>query len=254
MLTFSKAQSLVFEASTLEGIHKGGVLSSCLGGVSPSFAEVVRGKTVSLVKHPRLQVSELELRVLDLLPEAWCGVVEDRRMAVNCYDLGEQPHGSTEKNTNLVCFHGGGVARKKKVGLFRSWMKLLEWLWAALDWVSTSRFKCVGLGLKPKQGNRAGTKAMVKYNTPGVGSSSVDFVPGFLGCFASSKPSFVLAQSEASSVAFPAVFEDFAIQQLGSSQRLVSPTNSRFSLSLSLSPPPPPRVARGAIFGAGTGK
>lgn len=41
MLTFSKAQSLVFEASTSEGIQKGGVLSSCLSGVSPSFVEVV---------------------------------------------------------------------------------------------------------------------------------------------------------------------------------------------------------------------
>jgi len=66
---------------------------------------------------------------LDLLPEAWCRVVEDGRMAVNCYDLEEQPHRSTEKNTNPVCFHGGGVARKKKkLGLFRSWKKLLEWL------------------------------------------------------------------------------------------------------------------------------
>jgi hypothetical protein len=28
----------VSEASTSEGLQKGGVLSSCLGGVSPSFA------------------------------------------------------------------------------------------------------------------------------------------------------------------------------------------------------------------------
>jgi hypothetical protein len=91
--------------------------------------EVVRGKAVSLVKHLGLWVSKLELRGLDLLPEAWCRVVEDGRMAVNCYDLEEQPHRSTEKNTNPVCFHGGGVARKKKkLGLFRSWKKLLEWL------------------------------------------------------------------------------------------------------------------------------
>jgi hypothetical protein len=46
MLTFlaSKTCSLVFEASTTEGIHKGGVSSSRLGGVSPSLAEVARGK------------------------------------------------------------------------------------------------------------------------------------------------------------------------------------------------------------------
>jgi hypothetical protein len=131
---------LVSEASTSEGIQKGGVLSSCLGGVSPSFAEVVQGKTVSLVKHLGLQVSELELCGLDLLPEAWCRVVEDGRMAVNCYDLKEQP----------TCFHGGGVANKKKLGLYCSWKKLLEWLWATLDRVSTFGFKCAGLGLKPK--------------------------------------------------------------------------------------------------------
>jgi hypothetical protein len=180
MLTFSKAQSLVFEASTLEGIHKGGVLSSCLGGVSPSFAEVVRGKTVSLVKHPRLQVSELELRVLDLLPEAWCGVVEDRRMAVNCYDLEEQLHESTEKGL-LGC---GMARKKKKLGFYHSWKKLLEWLWAALNRVSTSGFQCARLGLKPKRGNRAGTKAMVKNNSAGIRSSSLDSDPGFLGCSA----------------------------------------------------------------------
>jgi hypothetical protein len=33
---------------------------------------------------------------------------------VNCYDLEEQPHGSTEKNSNPVCFHGAGEARKKE--------------------------------------------------------------------------------------------------------------------------------------------
>jgi hypothetical protein len=114
----------------LEGIQKGFFLSNRLGGgVSPCLVEVVRGKAVSLVKHLGLWVSKLELRGLDLLPEAWCRVVEDGRMAVNCYDLEEQPHRSTEKNTNPVCFHGGGVARKKKkLGLFRSWKKLLEWL------------------------------------------------------------------------------------------------------------------------------
>jgi len=61
-------------------------------------------------------------------------VVEDERMAVNCYALEEQLHGSTEKNANPVYFHGGGEARKKKkLGLSHSWKKLLEWLWATLD-------------------------------------------------------------------------------------------------------------------------
>jgi hypothetical protein len=74
MLTFlgSKAWLLVSEASTLEGIQKGGVSSNRLGGVSPSFAEVVWGETVFHVKHPRLRGSELELRGLDLLPKVWC--------------------------------------------------------------------------------------------------------------------------------------------------------------------------------------
>jgi hypothetical protein len=99
---------------------------------------------------------------LDLLPVAWCRVVEDWRMAVNYYDLEEQPHGLLEKNKNPVCFHGGGVARKKmKLGLYRLWKKLLEWLWAALDRVSTFGFKCVGLSLKPKRGNRAGTYVLI---------------------------------------------------------------------------------------------
>jgi hypothetical protein len=52
MLNFlgSKARTLVSEASTSEGIQKGGVSSSHLGGASPSFAEVVRGEVVSHVK------------------------------------------------------------------------------------------------------------------------------------------------------------------------------------------------------------
>lgn len=74
MLTFlePKAWSLVFEASSLEGIQKVGVSSSRLGGVSPSFAEVVWGEAVFHVKHPGLWGSELELRGLHLLPEVWC--------------------------------------------------------------------------------------------------------------------------------------------------------------------------------------
>jgi len=73
MLTFlrSKAPSLVYEEPTSKGIQKAGVSSSRLGGVYPSFVEVVKGEAVFHVKHPRLRVSELELRGLDLFPEAW---------------------------------------------------------------------------------------------------------------------------------------------------------------------------------------
>jgi hypothetical protein len=92
---------------------------------------VVRGE-VSLVKHPRLRVSELELRGLDLLPKAWCRVAEDGRLAVNCYALEEQPPRSTKKKRNQVCFHGSGKA-KKKLALSRSWKKLLEWLWTGFQ-------------------------------------------------------------------------------------------------------------------------
>jgi hypothetical protein len=46
MRTFlgAKAWLLVSETSTSEEIQKGGVSSSRLGGVSPSFADVVRGE------------------------------------------------------------------------------------------------------------------------------------------------------------------------------------------------------------------
>jgi hypothetical protein len=62
--------------------------------------------------------------------------------------------GGVVKNTNPVYFLDRGEARKKKkLGLYRSWKELLEWLWAALDWVSASGFQCARLGLKPKWGN-----------------------------------------------------------------------------------------------------
>jgi len=59
MLTFlrSKAWLLVSEAPTSGGIHEG-VSSSRLGGVSPSFVEVVRWEAVFPVKHHGLRVSE----------------------------------------------------------------------------------------------------------------------------------------------------------------------------------------------------
>lgn len=81
-----------------------------------------------------------------------------------------------------VCFLGDGEARKKKkVGHFRSWKKLLEWLWVALDQVLASRFKWAGLGLKPKHGNRAGYKAFVTKFSAGLGSSLVATDLYFLG-------------------------------------------------------------------------
>jgi len=135
------------------------------------FAEVVRGEAGSLVKHPGLRALELERGDLDLFPEAWCRVVEDGRLAVNYYALEEQLLGSMEKKTNPICFLGDGEARKKKkVGHFRSWKKLLEWLGAALDWVSNSGFKWARLGLKSKRGNQAGSKALV-FCKPWVGFS-----------------------------------------------------------------------------------
>lgn len=57
---------------------------------------MVRGKVGYLVKHPGLRASELEQGDLGLFPEAWCRVVEDGRLAVNCYALEEQPLGPTE--------------------------------------------------------------------------------------------------------------------------------------------------------------
>jgi hypothetical protein len=170
---------------------------------------VVWREAIFHAKHPGLRVSELELHGLDLLLEAWCRVVEDGRMAVNCYALEELLPGSTEKKRNPVCFHGGNEARKKKkLGL--SWKKLLEWLWAALDPVSTFGFKCARLGLKPKRGNRARTKAMVKKISAGLGSSSVDSDLGFLGFSIGLEPGSVPAQPKS-------VSRDSGIRQLGSS-------------------------------------
>jgi len=94
---------------------------------------------------------------------------------------GEQLLGSTEKKTSAICFLGDGMARKKKkVEHFRSWKKLLEWLWAVLDRVSASRFKWAGLGLKPKRGKQAASKALVKKFSAGLGSVSVASDPDYL--------------------------------------------------------------------------
>jgi hypothetical protein len=115
MLAFlkSKARSLVTEAPSSEGKQKGGASFGRLGGAFASFVEVVRGEVDFPVKHPGPQVSEIELRELDLLPKVWCRVVEDRRMAVNSYTLEEQPLGSTEKKNQvgrMVIILGCGIA------------------------------------------------------------------------------------------------------------------------------------------------
>jgi hypothetical protein len=87
-----------------------------------------------------------------------------------------------EEEDEPVGFLGDGKARKKKkVGHFRSWKKLIEWLWAALDRVSASGFKWAGLGLKPKCGNWAGSKALVKKFFVGLWSFSVASDLDFLG-------------------------------------------------------------------------
>jgi hypothetical protein len=91
------------KASSSEGTQIRGVSSSRLGRSPPSYAAVVRGEVVSNGTHAKLRGSNKELRGLDLFPESWCRVVEDGRLAVNCFALEEQPHESTEKSTPLVC-------------------------------------------------------------------------------------------------------------------------------------------------------
>jgi len=95
--------------------------------------------------------SELELHGLDLLPEAWCRVVEDGRLGMNCYDLEEQPHGSTVKNP--ICLLSSDEARKKQqLRPYRSWKKLLERLRAILDPVSAFELNCAGLAQTRQSG------------------------------------------------------------------------------------------------------
>jgi hypothetical protein len=148
------------------GYRRGGS-SNRLGGASPSFAEVVQGVAV---KHSGQRGTELELHGLDLLLEAWCRGVEDGRMAMNCYENEEQPHGSKEEFLNPLCIHGGGELMKKmKPGRYRSWKKLLQWFWAALDRVFAFGSKWAGLGRKHKRVNRVGSKARVKIFLPAVG-------------------------------------------------------------------------------------
>jgi hypothetical protein len=106
MITFlgHKDRTMGSEASSSKGTQIRGVSSSRLGGSSPSYAAVVWGEVVSHRKHAGLRGPDEELCGLDLVPESKCRVVEDGRLAVNCFDLEEQLHGLTEKSTLPVCF------------------------------------------------------------------------------------------------------------------------------------------------------
>jgi hypothetical protein len=77
----------------------------------------------------------------------------------------------------------------------------------------------------------------------------VDSDLGLLGISAGSEPNTVPAQPVTSSVAILFVFGDSAVRQLGSSQKFVSPIDSRFS-----SPPPrrSPKVLSSAPLVAST--
>jgi hypothetical protein len=177
LLKFIKAKggSLVSEAPSLKGIQKRGVSFGCFGGASPSFAEVVRGV---VVKPPGSLVLKIELFGLGLLPVVGCRDVVDRRMAVNCFDLEEQTSRSLEKKKRQVCLLGDGESRKKKLGLFRSWKKILEWLQIALERASAFGFKHVGLGFKPNRASWARPKPMRKkldHGSLSVGSGSDPF-------------------------------------------------------------------------------
>jgi hypothetical protein len=111
MITFlgPKNRLLGSEASTTEGIQIRSVSPSRVGGVSPSYAAVVRGEVVSHIKHAKLRDSDVELCGLDLFPKSCCRVVEDGRLAVNCFNLEEQPQGSTKESTLPTCSRGSPV-------------------------------------------------------------------------------------------------------------------------------------------------
>jgi hypothetical protein len=165
------------EASSLEGTQIRGVSFSRLGGSPPSYATEVRREVVSHGAHAGLRGSDGELRGLDLFPVSWCRVVEDGRLAVNCFDLEEQPHGSTEKSTPPVWSGSSsfdpldkGLSRrplgKKKVHAvysargpsrlnsnLRTWTKMLLSFKLALCWALGNllgRVAGSGLGLKQK--------------------------------------------------------------------------------------------------------
>jgi hypothetical protein len=151
----TKDGSMGSEAPSPKGKQKRGVSSGCFGGASTSFAKVVRGV---VVKPLGSLVPKVEPFGLDLLPAVGCRDVVDGRMAVNYFVLEEQLSRSLEKKKNQICMLGEGESWKKKVGLLRSWKKILEWLRIALEQASASGFKHVGLVLKPKHSSWARPK------------------------------------------------------------------------------------------------
>ena len=93
-------------------------------GCTTHSAEVVR----------EVFVHHGEVRGLDLILVESCRDVEVGRMAVNCFDLEVQLTGPMKKR-KLGWTHGVGEVRKKKkkLGFFGLWRKLLEWV--GLLWI-----------------------------------------------------------------------------------------------------------------------
>jgi hypothetical protein len=90
----------VEEAS--EGKQLRGASFGRLGGTCP-YAAVVWGESASHAKLNGLPVSDIETHGLDLFPESWCRVAEDGRMAVNCFDLEVNLHGSLVGSSLPAC-------------------------------------------------------------------------------------------------------------------------------------------------------
>jgi len=93
-----KDRTLGSEASSSDCL---GGSSSRMGGSPPSYAAVV-----SHVKYgfdSGLRVSHVDLRGLDLFLESWCREVDDGHVAVNCFELEKQTHGSRELSVLLPC-------------------------------------------------------------------------------------------------------------------------------------------------------
>jgi hypothetical protein len=100
MISFLGPKDRLPDSEAFPSVCLGGSPSR-LGGSHPSYAAVVRGDAVPHVKHgfvSGLRGSDVDLRGLDLLPESWCRVVNDGRVAVNCFELEENPHESTDKS------------------------------------------------------------------------------------------------------------------------------------------------------------
>jgi hypothetical protein len=88
-----------------------------------------------------LLVPKVELFGLDLLPVVGCRDVVDGRMAVNCFVLEEHMSESLEKKKQVCLLGDGEFRKKKKLGLFRSWKKILggfKSLWSGLQLLGSS--------------------------------------------------------------------------------------------------------------------